>query len=143
MFPGLRLSISCYLNITLCTGLVVPWRWLAVAGEVPAVVMVVLLVFMPRSPRRLLSLGQQEQAEKALRWLRGKHYDTHVELHAIQVDEHKCCDAFKITLGLQWYMCWTQTLCVSTYSTVSTHRLESHVHSWRRPSSTDQSSSQW
>ncbi|XP_076607669.1 solute carrier family 2, facilitated glucose transporter member 6 [Chaetodon auriga] len=65
-------------------GLVVDWRWLAVAGELPAVLMVVLLVFMPRSPRRLLSLGRQQEAEKALRWLRGKHYDTHAELLTIQ-----------------------------------------------------------
>ena len=55
------------------------------AGEVPALLMVVLLVFMPCSPRRLLSLGREQQAEKALRWLRGKHYDTHIELSAIQV----------------------------------------------------------
>ncbi|XP_070837649.1 solute carrier family 2, facilitated glucose transporter member 6 [Chaetodon trifascialis] len=65
-------------------GLVVDWRWLAVAGELPAVLMVVLLVFMPRSPRRLLSLGRQQEAESALRWLRGKHYDTHAELLTIQ-----------------------------------------------------------
>ncbi|XP_034566410.1 solute carrier family 2, facilitated glucose transporter member 6 [Notolabrus celidotus] len=64
--------------------LVVPWRWLAVAGELPAVLMVVLLVFMPRSPRRLLSLGREQQAEKALRWLRGKDYNTQIELKAIQ-----------------------------------------------------------
>ncbi|XP_070779830.1 solute carrier family 2, facilitated glucose transporter member 6 [Enoplosus armatus] len=65
-------------------GLVVPWRWLAVAGELPALLMVVLLAFMPSSPRRLLSLGREQQAEKALRWLRGKHYDTHIEIRAIQ-----------------------------------------------------------
>ncbi|XP_051243091.1 solute carrier family 2, facilitated glucose transporter member 6 [Dicentrarchus labrax] len=65
-------------------GLVVPWRWLAVAGELPAVLMVVLLAFMPCSPRRLISLGREQQAEKALRWLRGKHYDTQIELSAIQ-----------------------------------------------------------
>ncbi|XP_056257639.1 solute carrier family 2, facilitated glucose transporter member 6 [Seriola aureovittata] len=64
--------------------LVVPWRWLAIAGEVPALFMVVLLVFMPSSPRRLLSLGREQQAERALRWLRGSHYDTQIELSAIQ-----------------------------------------------------------
>ncbi|XP_068192427.1 solute carrier family 2, facilitated glucose transporter member 6-like, partial [Antennarius striatus] len=62
----------------------VPWRWLAIAGEVPAVLMVVLLVFMPSSPRRLLSLGHERKAEMALRWLRGKHYDTQVEILVIQ-----------------------------------------------------------
>ncbi|XP_037648245.1 solute carrier family 2, facilitated glucose transporter member 6 [Sebastes umbrosus] len=65
-------------------GLVVPWRWLAIAGEVPAVLMVVMLAFMPSSPRRLLALGREQQAEKALRSLRGKHYDTHIELSAIK-----------------------------------------------------------
>lgn len=55
------------------------------AGGLPAVLMVVLLVFMPSSPRRLLSLGREQQAEKALRWLRGKDYDTQTELRDIQV----------------------------------------------------------
>ncbi|XP_019962089.1 solute carrier family 2, facilitated glucose transporter member 6 [Paralichthys olivaceus] len=62
----------------------ISWRWLAIVGEVPAVLMVVLLVFMPSSPRRLLSLGREEKAEKALRWLRGSQYDPHVEISAIQ-----------------------------------------------------------
>lgn len=66
-------------------GLVLPWRWLAVVGELPALLMVVMLAFMPYSPRRLLSLGRTEQAAKALRWLRGKHYDTNIELLVIQV----------------------------------------------------------
>lgn len=63
-----------------------PWRWLAVVGEGPALVMIVLLVFMPRSPRRLLSLGQEDKAKKVLLWLRGEHYNTHTEVLAIQVD---------------------------------------------------------
>ncbi|KAK5856557.1 hypothetical protein PBY51_008144 [Eleginops maclovinus] len=65
-------------------GLVLPWRWLAVVGGVPALLMVVLLAFMPSSPRRLLKLGREQQAEKALQWLRGKHYDTQVELSDIK-----------------------------------------------------------
>ncbi|KAG7506186.1 solute carrier family 2, facilitated glucose transporter member 6 [Solea senegalensis] len=64
--------------------LVVPWRYLAVIGGVPPVLMVVLLVFMPSSPRRLLSLGREEKAKIALRWLRGSNYDTSIELRAIQ-----------------------------------------------------------
>ncbi|XP_003964559.1 solute carrier family 2, facilitated glucose transporter member 6 [Takifugu rubripes] len=72
-------SLSLY-----ALSLVLPWRWLAVVGGGPALVMIVLLVFMPRSPRRLLSLGQEDKAKKALRWLRGEHYDTHIEVLAIQ-----------------------------------------------------------
>ncbi|KAM9844291.1 solute carrier family 2, facilitated glucose transporter member 6 [Aulostomus maculatus] len=79
-----QITSVCGSLVLYCLGLVVPWRWLAVAGEVPAVLMVILLVFMPRSPRRLLSLGREEQAERALRWLRGANYDTQVELSAIQ-----------------------------------------------------------
>ncbi|CAG02704.1 unnamed protein product, partial [Tetraodon nigroviridis] len=85
-------SLSLYLlgrNLKMTTkaslfGLVLPWRWLAVVGEGPALLMIVLLVFMPRSPRRLLSLGQEEKARTVLRWLRGEHYDTQTELLTIQ-----------------------------------------------------------
>ncbi|CAL1588892.1 unnamed protein product [Knipowitschia caucasica] len=65
-------------------GLWVPWRWLAIAGAVPAVIMVVLLSFMPSSPRRLLCIGREEKAEQALRWLRGPDYDPNPELSGIQ-----------------------------------------------------------
>ncbi|XP_015270394.1 PREDICTED: solute carrier family 2, facilitated glucose transporter member 6, partial [Gekko japonicus] len=53
-------------------GLVLDWRWLAVAGEVPVLLMVVLLCFMPESPRFLISKGKEEEALSALTWLRGQ-----------------------------------------------------------------------
>ncbi|XP_044296066.1 solute carrier family 2, facilitated glucose transporter member 6 [Varanus komodoensis] len=56
-------------------GLAVPWRWLAVAGEVPVLLMIALLVFMPDSPRFLISWGKEEEALRALAWLRGKDTD--------------------------------------------------------------------
>ncbi|XP_047427776.1 solute carrier family 2, facilitated glucose transporter member 6 [Mugil cephalus] len=65
-------------------GLVLPWRWLALAGQVPVVLMVLMLAFMPSSPRRLLSQGRSQKAEAALRWLRGRDYDTGAELCIIQ-----------------------------------------------------------
>ena len=58
------------------------------------------MVFMPRSPRRLLSLGRRQEAERALRWLRGKHYDTNAELNIMQV-------------YMQWWAVMTYT-CLST-----------------------------
>lgn len=101
-------------------GLKVPWRWLAIAGEVPALLMVLLLLFMPRSPRRLLSLGRVEQAEKALRFLRGSNYDTTAEILAIQVE----------TFADGWFRSdsnWTLSkLCLLLFflpcSTASPHR---------------------
>ncbi|XP_077162287.1 solute carrier family 2, facilitated glucose transporter member 6 isoform X5 [Paroedura picta] len=53
-------------------GLVFNWRWLAVAGEVPVLLMVILLCFMPESPRFLISQGKEEEALSALAWLRGQ-----------------------------------------------------------------------
>ncbi|KFW83706.1 Solute carrier family 2, facilitated glucose transporter member 6, partial [Manacus vitellinus] len=55
--------------------LVLDWRWLAVAGEVPVLVMIILLCFMPNSPRFLLSQGKEEEALGSLCWLRGKDTD--------------------------------------------------------------------
>ncbi|NXQ53368.1 GTR6 protein, partial [Anthoscopus minutus] len=56
-------------------GLVLDWRWLAVAGELPVLAMVLLLCFMPNSPRFLLSQGKEEEALGSLCWLRGEDTD--------------------------------------------------------------------
>ncbi|XP_062496966.1 solute carrier family 2, facilitated glucose transporter member 6 isoform X2 [Pezoporus occidentalis] len=56
-------------------GLVLDWRSLAVAGEVPVLVMSILLCFMPNSPRFLLSQGKKDEALVSLCWLRGKDTD--------------------------------------------------------------------
>ncbi|NXN51816.1 GTR6 protein, partial [Rynchops niger] len=56
-------------------GLVLEWRWLAVAGEVPVLAMIVLLCFMPDSPRFLLSQGKDDKALGSLCWLRGRDTD--------------------------------------------------------------------
>lgn len=65
-------------------GLLLPWRWLAVAGEAPVLVMILLLSFMPNSPRFLLSRGRDEEALRALAWLRGTDADVHWEFEQIQ-----------------------------------------------------------
>ncbi|XP_055576795.1 solute carrier family 2, facilitated glucose transporter member 6 isoform X2 [Falco cherrug] len=56
-------------------GLALDWRWLAVTGEVPVLMMIVLLCFMPNSPRFLLSRGKDDEALRSLCWLRGKDTD--------------------------------------------------------------------
>ena len=65
-------------------GLLLPWRWLAVAGEGPVLVMVLLLSCMPNSPRVLLSKGRDTEALQALAWLRGADADTRGEFEQIQ-----------------------------------------------------------
>ncbi|KAM5299728.1 solute carrier family 2, facilitated glucose transporter member 6 isoform 1-T1 [Ctenodactylus gundi] len=56
-------------------GLLLPWRWLAVAGEAPVLIMTLLLSLMPNSPRFLLSRGRDEEALTALAWLRSADAD--------------------------------------------------------------------
>ena len=65
-------------------GLLLPWRWLAVAGEGPVLVMVLLLSCMPNSPRFLLSKGRDTEALQALAGLRGADADTRGEFEQIQ-----------------------------------------------------------
>lgn len=72
-------SLSLY-----ALGLLLPWRWLAVAGEGPVLIMVLLLSFMPNSPRFLLSRGRDEEALQALTWLRPSDSDVHWEFEQIQ-----------------------------------------------------------
>ncbi|XP_006900623.1 PREDICTED: solute carrier family 2, facilitated glucose transporter member 6 isoform X1 [Elephantulus edwardii] len=72
-------SLSLY-----ALGLQLPWRWLAAAGEGPVFVMTLLLSFMPNSPRFLLSKGRDEEAMRALVWLRGPHTDVRWEFAQIQ-----------------------------------------------------------
>uniref|UniRef100_A0A8C6ZWT9 Solute carrier family 2 member 6 n=1 Tax=Nothoprocta perdicaria TaxID=30464 RepID=A0A8C6ZWT9_NOTPE len=65
-------------------GLVLDWRWLAVAGEVPVLAMITLLCFMPNSPRFLLSQGKEDEALASLCWLRGKDTDYAQEYEQIK-----------------------------------------------------------
>ncbi|XP_075041922.1 solute carrier family 2, facilitated glucose transporter member 6 isoform X3 [Mixophyes fleayi] len=66
-----QLLAVCGALVLYALGLVLPWRWLAIAGEVPVIVMLILLCFMPDSPRFLISKGKDEKALQALVWLRG------------------------------------------------------------------------
>ncbi|XP_059360049.1 solute carrier family 2, facilitated glucose transporter member 6-like [Carassius carassius] len=65
-------------------GLVLPWRWLAVAGEIPVVIMMLLLCFMPTSPRYHIMKGNRERAVKSLEWLRGPDSDYMTEFSKIE-----------------------------------------------------------
>ncbi|XP_004411437.1 PREDICTED: solute carrier family 2, facilitated glucose transporter member 6 isoform X2 [Odobenus rosmarus divergens] len=72
-------SLSLY-----ALGLLLPWRWLAVAGEGPVLIMILLLSFMPNSPRFLLSRGRDTEALRALAWLRGADTDIRWEFQQIE-----------------------------------------------------------
>ncbi|XP_056320408.1 solute carrier family 2, facilitated glucose transporter member 6 [Danio aesculapii] len=75
-------------------GLILPWRWLAVAGEVPVVIMMLLLCFMPTSPRFHIMKGNRAKAVKSLEWLRGPNSDYLTEFNKIERSI--------TTQGVQW-----------------------------------------
>ncbi|KAG2456073.1 solute carrier family 2, facilitated glucose transporter member 8 [Polypterus senegalus] len=66
------------------SGLGLHWRWLAVACSVPPAVMLILMCFMPETPRFLLAKNRQSEAIKALRFLRGPDYDPEWECRQIE-----------------------------------------------------------
>lgn len=54
------------------------------AGEVPVVIMMLLLCFMPTSPRYLIMKGNRAKAVKSLEWLRGPNSDYLTEFNKIE-----------------------------------------------------------
>lgn len=81
-YPICPLKIKLF--YLLSPGLVLPWRWLAVAGEIPVVIMMILLCFMPTSPRYHIMKGNRARAVKSLEWLRGSNSDYLTEFNKIE-----------------------------------------------------------
>ena len=50
----------------------------------PSVILAVMMFFMPESPYYLLLKGREEDARKALQWLRGKDYDIDQEMEEMK-----------------------------------------------------------
>lgn len=60
------------------------WRSLAIFGECPGLLMVILLFKMPNSPRYLIIKHKRDEAIKALKMLRGPDSNYIEELDQIQ-----------------------------------------------------------
>ncbi|NXU50173.1 GTR6 protein, partial [Turnix velox] len=105
------------------------WRWLAVAGEVPVLAMIILLCFMPNSPRFLLSKGKDDEALGSLCWLRGRDTDYNQEYEQIKDSVRKqsqrvSCAEIKhpfiykpimITVGMRFLQQLSGVTCVLVY----------------------------
>uniref|UniRef100_A0A3P8YHA0 Solute carrier family 2, facilitated glucose transporter member 8 n=1 Tax=Esox lucius TaxID=8010 RepID=A0A3P8YHA0_ESOLU len=66
-------------------GLFLDWRWLAIFCSIPPTLMLVIMCFMPETPRFLLSQGKRREAVEALRFLRGP--DAPVEWECDRIEE--------------------------------------------------------
>ncbi|XP_026177905.1 solute carrier family 2, facilitated glucose transporter member 8 [Mastacembelus armatus] len=69
-------------------GLFLDWRWLAICSSIPPTLLIVCMCFMPETPRFLLSQGKRQEAEEALRFLRGP--DAPVEWECGRIED--ACD---------------------------------------------------
>uniref|UniRef100_F7G5I6 Solute carrier family 2 member 8 n=1 Tax=Ornithorhynchus anatinus TaxID=9258 RepID=F7G5I6_ORNAN len=65
-------------------GMVLEWRWLAVLCCVPPFCMLLLMCFMPETPRFLLSQNKHQEAVSALRFLWGPEVDHEWECRQIE-----------------------------------------------------------
>ncbi|PNJ45733.1 SLC2A8 isoform 15, partial [Pongo abelii] len=66
-----QLMVVVGILLAYLAGWVLEWRWLAVLGCVPPSLMLLLMCFMPETPRFLLTQHRHQEAMAALRFLWG------------------------------------------------------------------------
>lgn len=76
------LSISGIL-IAYGAGIILNWSNLAFLGSTLAIPFIISMMLIPETPRWFVSRGKDEEARKALQWLRGKQADVEPELKGI------------------------------------------------------------
>lgn len=69
-----------------CLGIPLNFRWLAVSAAAISAVQVIGLLFVPETPRWLLSVQQKASAMHALRWLRGPNIPVEDECDEIETN---------------------------------------------------------
>ncbi|XP_078082283.1 solute carrier family 2, facilitated glucose transporter member 6 [Mustelus asterias] len=81
---GPQIMLVCGPLLLYALDLVLTWRWLAVVGAFIPSVMIIILCFMPESPRYLISKHRREEAIRSLAWLRGTEANYQLEYQEIE-----------------------------------------------------------
>ncbi|KAL1564467.1 sugar transporter ERD6-like 6 [Salvia divinorum] len=79
-----QLSVTIGILLSYLLGLLVEWRFLAVLGILPCLILIPGLFFIPESPRWLAKMGMTDDFEASLQVLRGFDTDISVEVHEIK-----------------------------------------------------------
>jgi facilitated trehalose transporter len=90
------------LLICFVAGMFLNWQHLAYLCAALSLPFLVLMFFIPETPRWYIAHGKEEQAEKALQWLRGSETDIRAELSAIkntQLQSQKQAATLKDLMG--------------------------------------------
>ena len=64
-------------------GFALSWRWLASVGSVLSVLLALLMLLLPETPRYLLMKRNTDEALKSLKWLRGPNINVEQECEEI------------------------------------------------------------
>ncbi|CAL4067125.1 unnamed protein product [Meganyctiphanes norvegica] len=81
--PSLLLTVGVLLSYI--AGGLLPWRQSCYVCAIPSFFLLLFMLMVPESPYWLILKGRREEANKALRWLRGPDYDVDVELKEMEI----------------------------------------------------------
>ena len=79
-----QLAVTLGVVIVYLTGGSLTWKNTALFAVGPVALLLLLMLFMPETPRWLLATNQRNRALKELRWLRGPNYDIEGECFEIE-----------------------------------------------------------
>ncbi|KAG8389950.1 hypothetical protein BUALT_Bualt01G0032800 [Buddleja alternifolia] len=79
-----QLSVTIGIMLSYLLGLFVNWRYLAVLGILPCLILIPGLFFIPESPRWLAKMGMTDDFEASLQVLRGFDTDISLEVNEIK-----------------------------------------------------------
>lgn len=71
------------------------WRWMLALGFVPGLLLFLGMLYLPDSPRWILSKGHESQARHVLQKIRGSKTDINAEIEAIQLTLQKEASSWK------------------------------------------------
>ena len=67
------LSVSVGITLVYCAGAALHWRLVCLLAGLFPLVTFLAMIFLPETPPWLVINDKREEAERVLRWLRGKH----------------------------------------------------------------------
>ena len=79
-----QLAVTAGILLAYVLGVACSWQWLAFIGAVPPTLLVILMYWMPESPRWFLGNNRRGDALAALMWLRGPEADVKEECYDIE-----------------------------------------------------------
>ena len=78
------LAVTSGMLLAYCAGYLFSWNWLTLLGCIPPALVLLLMCWMPESPRWYLEKQRRRDALKSLLWLRGTQFGIQEECLATE-----------------------------------------------------------